>query len=91
MPGYHHWVSDLMILAGGLIGSFCLRAMAILGMAGLDVLAYGRQAKDILTLPTEMTVVLPDCYFSETDNLSQCFSNFNMNVDDLQILFKYKF
>lgn len=60
-------------------------------MAGLDVLAYRRQAKGILTLPIEMTVVFPDCYFSETDNLNQCFSDFNMNMDHLQILFKYRF
>lgn len=60
MLRYHHGVSDLMTLAGRLIGRFCLRSMATLGMPELDILAYRRQAKGILTLPAEMTVVFPE-------------------------------
>lgn len=89
MPGYRHWVSGLMILAGSLVGRFHPRAIVGLGMAGLDILGWARQAEG--TLPTEMSTVPPHCHFPETDHLSQCFSNFNMNVDHLQILFKCRF
>lgn len=89
MPGHRHWVSGLMILAGSLFGRFHPRAIVGLGMAGLDILAWARQAEG--TLPIEVSTVPPHCHFPETDHLSQSFSNFNMNVDHLQILFKCRF
>lgn len=76
----------LMILAGSLVGRFHPRAIVGLGMTGLDTLAWARQAEG--TLPTEASTSPPHCHFPETDHLSQCSSNFIMNVDHLQILFK---
>lgn len=75
----------------GLVGSFRLRTKVVLGMAGLDVSAWARQAEGILTLPADVPVVPPRGHFSETNHLSPCFSTLNVNGDHLRILFKCRF
>ena len=63
-----------MTSAGSLVGRFYLRAIMVLGIAGLGILAWGRPSRKYSYFHlADMAMVLPHYHFSETDHLIQCF------------------
>lgn len=64
-----------MTWAGSLVGRFYLRAIMVLGVAGLGILAWGRPSRKYSSYfhLADMAMVLPHYHFSETDHLIQCF------------------
>lgn len=73
-----------------LLEDFFLRAVIVLGRAGH--LGLGQPSKKYFSYfyLSNMAVVLPHRHFSETDHLIWCFSNFNMNINHFEFLFKCK-